>query len=400
MIFLAGCGLQPKPTKPKIDISLPTVQTIRTISDITSVALEWTPLYSEKVAGYYLYRGEQGKKLQRIATIKNRYSSHYIDKNLKPDRVYIYAMSVYTKYGRESRPSAPVRVRTLPIPESVPFIKAIDHLPREVKIIWRPHPYQRVEWYIIERSEPNSDKWRQIATIKGRLIAEYIDKGLKDNHIYFYRIKVKTCDGIISKPSKVVKASTKPRPRIVNGLQASKNLPKKIILHWQPNSEPDIVYYTVYRSIFEIGPYMTIAKVRGTRYIDLINEDGATYYYKVTAVDKDGLESFKQDVPAVGTTLGKPMPPVVLDYKVEGYTFFVTWESPDKRAVSYIIKKREKEGFLRVNEYIFKNIHGTSFTDAGLKSGAKYSYEIIAVDKYGIPSKPSKKIEFTIGIEK
>jgi len=55
---------------------------------------------------------------------------------------------------------------------------------------------------------------------------------------------------------------------------------------------------------------------------------------------------------------------------------------------------------LRVNEYIFKNIHSTSFSDAGLKPGAKYTYEIIAVDKYGIPSKPSKKIEFTIAVEK
>ncbi|WP_201338622.1 MULTISPECIES: fibronectin type III domain-containing protein [unclassified Nitratiruptor] len=396
LIFLAGCGLQPKPAKPKVDFSLPTVQTIRTISDITSVALEWTPLYSEKVEGYYLYRAQEGKKLQRIATIEDRYSSHYIDKDLQPDTLYVYAMSIFTKNGVESRPSKPVRVRTLPIPESVPFIDAIDHLPREIKIIWRPHPYQRVEWYIIERSEPRSDKWKEIATIKGRLKAEYIDKGLKDNKTYYYRIKVKTCDGIVSKPSKVVQASTKPRPKIVQGLQASQNLPRKIVLHWQPNSEPDIDHYNIYRSFFELGPYLKIAKAKKTEYTDLIKKDGAKYYYKVTAVDKDGLESFKQDVPVVGKTLSKPLPPVILNYKVEGKTFFVTWQSPDKRAESFIIKKVEKLGFMNSNEYVFKNIKSTSFSDAGLKPGAKYKYEVIAVDKYGIVSEPSKTIEFTI----
>ncbi len=366
------------------------------MADITSVALEWSPIYSEKIEGYYLYRGKEGGKLKRIATIEDRYSSHFIDKGLKPDTNYLYTISTFTKDKRESAPSEPVRVRTLPIPESVPFIEAIDHLPREVKLIWRPHPYQRVEWYIIERSEPNKQKWEKIATIKGRLHAEYIDKGLKDNRIYLYRIKVKTCDGIISKPSKIVQASTKPRPKIVQGLSATTNLPKKIIIRWQPNSEPDIDHYNVYKSIFEIGPYVIAAKTRKTEYVDLINEDGVKRYYKVTAVDKDGLESFKQDVPVVGKTLPKPMSPIVVEHKIEGNTFFVTWRSPDKRAVKYIIKKREVAGFLQAKEYVFTNITGTSFSDAGLKPGRKYIYEIIAVDENGIKSKPSEKIEFKI----
>ncbi|MRI58611.1 MAG: hypothetical protein C6H99_03785, partial [Epsilonproteobacteria bacterium] len=176
MIFLAGCGVQPKPAKPKVDTSLPTVTKIRTLSDITSIALEWTPVYDERVDGYYLYRGEKGKKLTRIATIDDRYSSHYIDKKLKPDTLYLYRMSTFTKDGVESRPSDVVEAKTLPIPESVTFFKAIDHLPREVKLIWRPHPYERVEWYIIERSEPGKREWKKIAQIKGRLNAEYIDK--------------------------------------------------------------------------------------------------------------------------------------------------------------------------------------------------------------------------------
>ncbi len=390
-MMLSGCGLQPQPSKPKIDLSLPTVTKIRTLSDIKSIALEWTPVYDERIEGYYLYRG-QGSKLKRIAKIEDRYRSHYLDKNLKPDTIYEYRLSTYDKMGKESKASPVAKAKTLPIPESVSFLEAIDHLPREVKLIWRPHPFQRVEWYIIERSEPNNEKWQQRAILKGRLNAEYIDKDLKDNHIYYYRVRVKTCDGILSKPSKVVKANTKPRPSVVRGLAATKNLPKKIIVQWQPNPEPDIDHYNVYKSIFEIGPYIVAAKTKRTEYVDLIDEDGAKRYYKVTAVDSDGLESFKQDVPAVGQTLPKPLPPVIDEQRFENGTLYLRWESPDGRAVKYIVKKIEKKGFLKENVYTFTNIQSTTFTDAGLKPGVKYIYTVIAVDKYGIQSKPSKEI--------
>ena len=391
-IFLAGCGVQPKPTKPKTDVTLPTVQKIRTLADIKSIALEWTPVYSERVQGYYIYRGSHTKELKRIKKIENRYSSHYLDTNLAPNTMYSYAITTYDANGRESKPSPVTRVKTLPLLDSVPFVDAIDHLPRQVKLIWRPHPYKRVEYYIIERSEPQSQKWKVIATIRGRLNAEYIDKNLKDNHIYLYRIFVKTCDGIVSKPSKIVQASTKPRPRIVQGLSASKNLPKKIVLHWLPNPEPDIDHYNVYKSIFAIGPFLKIAKTKKTSYIDLLDKDGVTRYYKVTAVDKDGLESFKQDAPVAGTTLAKPLPPVILNHTFDGHTLFISWESPDKRGVRFIVKKIEKSGLFEKQEYLFKNIQGTTFTDSNLKPNMKYEYEVYAVDKNGLVSKPSEKI--------
>ncbi len=390
-MMLSGCGLQPQPSRPKIDLSLPTVTKIRTLSDIKSIALEWSPVYDERVQGYYLYRGK-GSKLKRIAKIEDRYSSHYLDTDLMPDTIYEYRLSTYDKVGKESKASPVAKAKTLPIPESVSFLEAIDHLPREVKLIWRPHPFQRVEWYIIERSEPGREKWQQRATLKGRLNAEYIDKDLKDNYIYYYRVRVKTCDGILSKPSKTVKANTKPRPSIVRGLRATKNLPKKIIVRWQPNPEPDIDHYNVYKSIFEIGPYIVTAKTKRTEYVDLIDEDGAKRYYKVTAVDSDGLESFKQDVPVVGQTLPKPLPPVIDEQRFKNGTLYLRWESPDGRAVKYIVKKIEKEGFLKENVYTFTNIRSTTFTDAGLKPGIKYIYTVIAVDKYGIKSKPSKEI--------
>jgi len=393
--FFSGCSQQslfaPKVTKPRIDPSLPKVKQVRTLSDMTAIALEWTPIYEGEIDGYNIYRADGGKEAILIKTVKDRYSSHYLDSGLEPGREYVYRITAYQD-ERESPPSDPVRAKTLPAPEPVPFVTAVDHLPRKAKIIWRPHPNLRVDGYIIERGDTAEGSWKKVATLKGRLQAEYIDKGLKDNRVYFYRVIARTCDGVLSAPSAVVRASTKPRPSIVRGLKASKGLPRRIELEWQPNPEPDIDHYRVYRSIFEIGPYLSIARTKKTHYTDPINEDGVKRYYKVTAVDKDGLESFKQDSPAVGETLPKPKPPIITQKRFDGRTVYLEWFSPDNRAVSYIVKKREILGLLKYNEYEYKNITTTHFTDTDLKPDAKYVYRVYAVDRYGLVSKPSEEI--------
>jgi len=396
MAFFSGCApqsiLTPKTTKPQIDPNLPKVKQVRTLSDMTAIALEWTPIYGGEIEGYNIYRAKDSGSAVLIKTIKDRYSSHYLDDGLEPDTTYVYRITAY-QGERESTPSDPVRAKTLPAPEPVPFVTAVDHLPRKAKIIWRPHPNLRVDGYIIERGDTAEGAWKKVATLKGRLQAEYIDKRLKDNRVYFYRVIAKTCDGVLSAPSAVVKASTKPRPSMVRGLKASRGLPRKIELEWQPNPEPDIDHYKIYRSIFEIGPYLSIAKTKQTHYTDPVNEDGVKRYYKVTAVDKDGLESFKQDSPAVGETLPKPKPPIITQKRFDGTTLYLEWFSPDNRAVSYIVKKREILGLLKYKEYEYKNITSTHFSDSNLKPDAKYIYRVYAVDRYGLVSKPSEAVE-------
>ncbi len=398
ILFLGGCAKQPSLTqKPKIDPSLPKVQEIRVIADITSVAFEWNPVYDERVEGYYLYRStSKTGKLDRIAVIEDRFSSHYVDEGLKPNTLYYYRMSTYDSEGKESVPSDVVRIKTLPVLESVSFIEAISNLPRRVKIIWRPHPNPRVKEYIIERSEPDDPKWKPIGVVKGRLQAEYIDKNLKDNHLYFYRVRVKTFDSIVSAPSKVVKAFTKPRPKMVKNLKATTDLPKKIVVSWDKNPEPDIDHYNIYRSAVSDILFVLHAKVRGTRYTDNIGKDGVTKFYKVTAVDRDGLESFKQDNPVMGATLPKPEAPIIVSTVVKDNTVIIKWHPRDDRSVKYMVVKEEREGFLNTKEYKYKDIESTTFVDRTVVPGIKYIYRVYALDRYSILSKPSEKVEVYI----
>ncbi len=398
IFFLSGCAKQPSLIeKPKIDPTLPKVSELRALPDIKSIALEWDPIHDERVEGYCLYRSSQDNpKLKRVAIINDRFSSHYVDNNLEPNTLYYYRISTYENDGRESLPSDIKKVKTLPLIESVSFIEAISHLPRRVKLIWRPHPNPRVNEYIIQRSEPDNPEWKTIATIKGRLNAEYIDKDLEDNHLYFYRILVKTYDNIESLPSKVVKAFTKPLPKMVKGLKATTDLPKKIVLTWEKSPEKDIDHYNIYRSSISKLFFTLHAKTKDTKYTDMIGEDGVTKFYKVTAVDSDGLESFKQDIPVMGSTLPKPKAVVITSSEVKKDGLYLKWSSRDDRIKSFIVVKKEIDGLLNEKEYKYTNIKNNFFIDRAIVPGVRYLYRVYGVDTYGIVSEPSEKIEVKI----
>ena len=327
-------------------------------------------------------------KLQRVAKIESKFSSHYVDKNLQPNTLYHYKMSSYTKDGKESEPSEAVSVKTLPPLESVPYFQAIVGLPNMVKLIWRPHPNLKVDKYIIERKDLDSTDWKEIATIEGRLNAEYIDKGLENNRLYRYRIKVKTYDDLTSQPSQVVEAKTKSLPRIVTGLRATTNLPRKITIAWQPNPEPDISYYKVYRSSAPRLFYSYLAKTNDTTFTDMIADDGVARYYKITAVDKDGLESPKQGAPIQGITLDKPSTPTIITAKVINGEVQLKWIATDERAVKFNVLK--SYGMAKKQKYT--NIKGFTFIDKDVEPGEEYKYFVSAVDKYSIESEKTTEV--------
>ena len=72
--------------------------------------------------------------------------------------------------------------------------------------------------------------------------------------------------------------------------------------------EKKLSYYKIYSTSNKFLPYTYLIKTTSNSYEDLINENGATRYYKITIVDKDGLESKKPGEPVVGMTLAEKVP--------------------------------------------------------------------------------------------
>jgi hypothetical protein len=66
-----------------------------------------------------------------------------------------------------------------------------------------------------------------------------------------------------------------------------------VTLTWVPPTSADVAAYNVYRSKSAIGPFLRTATVAAANheYVDKSVETGDTYYYVLTSVSLEGMES-------------------------------------------------------------------------------------------------------------
>lgn len=147
---------------------------------------------------------------------------------------------------------------------------------------------------------------------KNRLNAEYIDSDLKPNENSSYRIIAVSFNGIKSGSSQVVSSTSKALPPQVEHLSASTDGSSKIILTWDAPTYEDFSYYKVYSTSSSFLPFSVLAKTDKNSYEDIVEGAGKSKYYKVTMVDKDGLESPMPKDGVEGKTLGNPLAPSII----------------------------------------------------------------------------------------
>ena len=406
ILLVSGCTNQGNLTKaqtPKIDETLEVIDSasIRSIADMNAIAFEWRKVDDPRVVGYHFYRAnmqKDGTKLKLIDTIENKYRTHYLDEDLEPNTKYVYKISAATDGELESRTTNDYVVSTLTRYEGVSFIQAISNLPRQIKIIWRPHSNERVESYKIERTSPETSEWEKIGSVDGRLQAEFIDEDLDDNVIYNYKVTAISFDDIESLPSEIVKAQTKPLPEGILSLNATNNLPRKISLNWQPSQSSDVIKYNIYRST-DANNYFDLIKTVNTQtlqYDDFINEDGKVYFYKISSIDKDNLESNLNVNSVMGATLSKLNKPIITLAQIQGERAILNWQAGDRRSVSYNIIKTSKESFFKTKTIKIEGINALRYEDKDIVRGVEYSYAIQAVDEFGIISEMTNKTELVL----
>ena len=401
LLVLSGCGgATPKPKEEVvIDNTLPMVTLTKngTVVDMKAIAFEWKSIKDPRVKGIYIYKKNPDMKdnkneLEFYKTIESRFTTHYVDINVVPDTKYSYAFKTFAK-DSEGVKSRVIVLNSLPVLESVSWIHSITDMPRSAKIIWRPHSNQKVKSYIIERKTLEDEKWSKLAVIDGRLNAEFIDLELNDNFVYNYRIRVHTYDGITSSASKIVKVITKALPKGITEITTTKNLPKNIKVNWEKSKAKDFGLYYVYRSESIDGSYDLVATLHNNKFEDKIEEDGKSYFYRVSVVDKDGLESKHEKLSIQGMTLPKPETPDVVKANEVGKNIEITWSSADKRIKTFTVTKTHKKSWIDKSSEDFEGIKGNKFVDREILADSEYTYIVYGIDKYGIKSEPSIEIK-------
>ncbi len=191
------------------DPTLKSITEAKAFPMMNSVGFEWEKIKDERIHGINIYRktlsNQENQEFKRIGTIGNRYATHFVDTHVQPNTKYLYSFTTFA-LGKESKRSAPLRVKTHPTFAAVSFVKAYKEAPGVVKLLWRPHPSQRINAYIIERSV-NDGEWKYVSQVEGQLMAEYIDTFVRYGNSYAYRITAKSYDNIQAEASQATQIS-------------------------------------------------------------------------------------------------------------------------------------------------------------------------------------------------
>ncbi len=380
----------------EIDKRLPLINGVKVYTDMDEAAIEWRPIYTSNIKGYRIFRKENKEsRFKLIKIIEDRYQAHFCDTRLKPNTTYTYAISSYTQDDRVSSLSKEATIKTKPALEELRYFEAISGFPNRIKLIWRPHQNKAVMGYVIKRWSKVLKRWKEIAEVENRLNIEYIDTDIEPMKDYIYRIQAKTFKGDLSNPRDSQKARAKNLPATIRGLQATNNLSRKIELIWKPINNPDLLYYNVYKSSLPNSLFRQVGQTKANYFVDLLDEDNKVVYYKVTAVDKYGLESFMPRKAAKGMSAKAIVPPKPNKAIIQNKSVTLTWVNQDRRAVKNKIIKKYRDGFTLEEKILYPTKLNT-FVDTDVEEGKVYSYVIIAVDSSGVESPPSKEIRAAI----
>ncbi|WP_270980498.1 ferrous iron transporter A [Campylobacter upsaliensis] len=376
------------PKQTQLNESLPKVQSLKSISDLSNVAFEWEPLYGENIQGFYLYRSsEKEPQMKLVATIKDKFQTHYVDTKLESGTKYQYMMKTFNEQGHFSEEGQVIEIATQPRPEPLAFVQAITNLPERIKLIWRPHTDLRVNAYVIERKREEDKNFKKIGEVKNRLSAEFIDE-VKANENFLYRVSALTFDGVQSEPSEVLNSTSKALPPEITHLSASNDLNGKIMLSWDSPVYEDFSYFKIYATSSSFLPFTLLAKTDKNSYEDIVQGAGESKQYKITMVDKDGLESPMPKKGVEGKTLGLPASPSIILAQITSEGIVLEWADNDSRAVEYEVKRYGGE-----QNAVFKGIKEKRLRDIKALAGVEYSYEVIAIDELGQRSTPSSKVK-------
>ncbi len=340
------------------------------------------------------------KEIKRLST-KKRASFSFKDGDIQPDWTYYYRYHVLTKKGFISPVSEAASAATRGIPLSPQGLKAKGGMVKSILIEWKPPPDPEVRGYIIYRSSSPAGPFVEIQKMRGKNKSSFLDGGtvkekLTDGTPYYYRIRSYNKVNMLSQESEIIFARTKKVPHVPLGLKALGGQAKRISLSWDPNPEKDIRHYVIYRSDDVANGYKKITAEPGdkTDFADTKLADGTTYYYRIRAVDVDGLESELSETVSVTT---KALPSIPKGIKAEGGRGKVTlsWEAnPEVDITRYHIYKEKTLGFKKIGF-----TEGISYTDKNLRDGKTYTYKITAVDRDGLESPFSQEISATTALK-
>ena len=383
---------RPPPVPPLLEAAagLPVPEGLRATSgELRSVPLQWDPLLTPSVAGYAVERALAAEgPFVRIAAVAGNAATAFVDGAAGSDGATLfYRVRAFAATGAlGAEPSAVVSATTASAPPPPTGFRAYSHQPRCVPLAWEPSPDPTVGGYVVERSPSARGPFERLAQLEGRHSSVYVDRELGDLRVFYYRVAAVNRAGGPGPISDAIRAVTKPDPLPPASLRLAGQRLGANRIAWEPNVEPDIVAYRVFRvregsrePLAELPASQTSTEVAGVG----ADERAA---YSVIAVDRDGLTG-KPAAPLAVASVGYRL---VASARPGGV--LLTWEG--RREEGFRGARVFRHGALRAVEVGFSE-DGT-WVDREAEPGGRYRYSVVLERPDGVRAPPSSPVEITV----
>ena len=333
------------------------------------IKISWSAV--EGASKYELYRSETpvgGYK--KIKTSKKE--TTYTDSKVETQKTYYYKVRV--RGGEKTGYSTFSDVFSAWAVKSTKISSVSSYTSTSLKVKWKK--IAGAYAYRVQRSTSKNGRYKKIATVKSA--NEYIDETVEKGKTYYYKIqalnRVNKKYGV-SDYSKAVGGSTIGGTSLIYVKSKSSG---SMEVKWKKDSKAS--GYRLKRSTKKNGTYEVIAEIDGStnvKYVDKTVTAGKRYYYAVeTVIDKKGVKNYSGNSKAVSAVNLKKV--TVNSMLVQGTGVQISWGKVSGANGYQITRSTEKSGkYTKIADISSGSV--TSYTDDGVKQGARYYYKIRAV---------------------
>jgi fibronectin type 3 domain-containing protein len=346
------------------------------------VSLTWTAPTSNggsAITNYKIYRGTTSGSETLLATVGNVLA--YQDNAVTNGQTYYYRISAVNIVG-ESVMSGEASAKPITTSTAPTLTNAVAG-DAQVVLTWTApgsNGGSAVTGYKVYRGTA-SGSVTLLATVGN--VLTYTDTSVTNGVTYFYKVSAMNGggEGPLSNEIWAVPATTPSAPQ--NPAAAASNA--KITLTWGApagNGGSAIIGYNVYRGTVSGSETLLISLGNVYSYTDQGLLEGATYYYRVTAVSSVGESMMSARVSATVPTV--PSAPTIESVVPGNGYVTLTWSAPASNGGSSVTGYKIYRGTASGSETLLATVGNVlAYEDVSVVNGVTYYYRVAAVSSIG-----------------
>ena len=298
-------------------------------------------------------------------------ATSYVNTGASTGTTYYYRVKAVNRNGMASGYSNIVSGKAKAAAPAAPSVTAGNSSTGKPRLTWKA--VSGAVSYRIYRSESRGTGYSLLGTTSS---TSYVNTGAAAGKTYYYRVKAVNRDGMASAYSNIVSGKAKAAVPAAPSVTAGNSSTGKPRLTWKAVS--GAVSYRIYRSESRGTGYSLLGTTSSTSYVNTGAAAGKTYYYRVKAVNRDGMASGYSNIVSGKATL--PAPVLNIGLSVSSGKPMLAWDAVPG-ATSYRIYRSTSRG---TGYSLLATTTSTSYVNTSAAKGTTYYYRVKACNAAGL----------------